>query len=818
MNDNNPQKNGDADKYSEETNFNEYFSVILRHKWLIIFVTAIVLISVAYHSFTMQPIYRASTTLAFPSPEDQQSDQVFQNRRSFSSSSLELFFNREIEYLKSRNLAIHVVDSLENSPYANSLYLLGTAGKVKQNIFDKFSKIPGNINQGLAKWALKHGSSENSINNNGFFKKIRTQFADGLATVVGSPPTPQVKDTTNVKRKYKYASRLQRWASLDAMIQSGMIKISVEAPNRNEAALIANTFAAVYRKQKLSLAQGETNQFKVFLREKLNTVEQNLNYAERALQNFQQRTDAVALDQTTSNLVSRISNLQSEYDNTTTQIQSDESRMAYLNNQLSEHEKKAIDNIAAVSPPYIQSLRDTLSRAQLRLTIMQSNSDIPPNHPQLLRLKKRVNELNDELKRATEKMITQGLQSIDPISSSIDIVREILTIKGDLASLKVRETRLTNLLNKYNSELEELPSKTLQLARYQRNLQMNQDLYMLLQRRYEEAKIDAAEKAGNIQVVDAAIAPGSPVRPNLKINLLFGLVVGLGFGVGLGYLKDMLDQSVYTPEDLERIGFRVLGTVQEIDEKKVAENIRTNGDGTPSKEIRAMELRLVTHFDPKNPVSEAYRIFHTNLHFITPDTPIKSILVSSAGPGEGKSTTAANLAITSARMGNNTLLLDMDLRRPVIHKIFHVAEHPGISELLLKKNKMEDVIKSTSIEKLKIVTGGYLPPDPTELIGSKLVQQLLDQFKKQFDMVIIDSPPIVAVADSLLLSVQVSGTVLVVSSGQTNKRILRKAKQQIEDVGGEILGALLNKVKPTNLYGSSYYNYHEYLRYYSKNS
>jgi len=817
MGNQNNHQNGKINKISEETNFHDYFAVIIRHRWLIISVTLITLLSVAYHSFTMQPIYKASTTLMFPNPSDQQSEQVFQNRNSRSAGSLELFFNQELEYLKSRNLALHVVDSLKNSPYANSLYLLGTAGKVKENIFDKLKRVPGNINQNLANWAAKNGT-KNEPADHGFFKGLKSQFADGLAAVVGTPPKVNEGDSIKSNSSFRFAGRLQRWTQFEAMMQSGMIEISVEAPSSKEAALIANTTAAVYRSQKLSVEQGETSQFKSFLQEKLNTVEQNMHYAERALQNFQQRTDAVALDQATSDLVSRISSLQSDYDNITTEIQATESRIAYLKNQLNEHEKRAVENVATVSPPYIQSLRDTLSRAQLRLTIMQSNSEIPPDHPQLLHLKKRVAELNDELKKATQKMIAEGLQSIDPINSSIDIVREILSSQGNLASLKVREKRLTSLLNKYNSQLEELPSKTLQLARYQRDLQMNQDLFMLLRRRYEEAKIDAAAKAGNVQVVDAAFPPGSPVRPNLKINLLVGLIVGLGFGVGLGYLKDMMDQSVHSPEELEGMGFRVLGTVPEIDAKKVEEKIKTRSNGSAVKEVKEIQHRLVTHFDPKSPISEAYRIFHTNLHYITPDKPVKSILVTSSGPGEGKSTTAANLAITSARMGNKTLLLDMDLRRPMIHKIFNVQEVPGISEVLLKKINAEDVIRATGIENLKVITGGYLPPNPTELIGSKLVKSLLSDFNDQFDRVIIDSPPIIAVADSLMLSVEVSDTVLVVSSGQTNRGILKKAKQQIEDVGGEIAGALLNNVKPGDLYGSTYYHYHEYFNYYSKKS
>jgi|GEM_PF-123210 len=793
-----------------EFNPSDYISILRRNKWIVIGIALIIVLATGYYSYTTQPIYRASTTIMYPGPGDQQTQQIFNNNsRNISSTSSELFLSREIEYLHSRNLAIHVIDSLKNTPYVQSMYLFGTAGEVKQSPLSKLMQLPGRMKMGLARWAAQNGSGTYRSENNGFFTSVKSKFADGLSSVVGEPPVKVVQDTSRKEfNSFLYARRLQGWCEFTPVRQSGMIQISVYAPSGKEAALLANTVAAVYREQKLSLEQGESTHFKEFLQDKLNTVEQNLHYSETALQNFQQRTDAVALDQATSNLVSRISSLQSEYDNITTEIQASESRIASLKSQLNENEKKVVNSASSVSQPYVQSLRDTLSRAQLRLTIMQSNSDIPPNHPQLLQLKKRVSELNDELKKATQKMIAQGLQNIDPIGSSFDMVREILTEQNDLASLKVRETRITNLLNKYNAELEQLPSKQLQLARYQRDLQMNQDLFMLLKRRYEEAKINAAERAGDIQVVDAALVPSAPVKPNPASNLIKALVVGLSLGVGVALIRGFMDTALHSPEDLEKLGLRVLGTVPEIDSSEIKKEIKLQGNGSLSKEPKKIQSKLISHFDQKGPIPEAYRMFNTNLQYLTPDEPLKSILITSAGAGEGKSTTAANLAIATAELGNKTLLLDMDLRRPMVNKIFSIKEVPGLSEVFIKQNTIDDIVHPSSVKNLDVITCGSIPPNPSELITSKRMKEILDNLLERYDRVILDAPPIVLLTDSLILSTLVDKTILVVQAGNTDKKVLNKALQQIKDIGGEVAGALLNRVQQKDLYGSAYYKYY----------
>jgi capsular exopolysaccharide synthesis family protein len=231
-------------------------------------------------------------------------------------------------------------------------------------------------------------------------------------------------------------------------------------------------------------------------------------------------------------------------------------------------------------------------------------------------------------------------------------------------------------------------------------------------------------------------------------------------------------------------------------------------------EGRKIEARLITHLDPKSPISEAYRTLRTNLQFSKVERKLRSILITSSGPKEGKSTTAANLAIAMAQTGNRTVLIDGDLRRPVVHSIFGLEKDNGITNLMMDTIPYSSLAKDTFLENLKIVTSGILPPNPSELLASQKMQNLLNKLQEDYDIIIIDSPPVIAVTDAAILSTKVDGTILVVSSGQTNREALARAHVLLDNVDTRFLGVLLNNVDVESMYGSYYYYY--YYHYYSK--
>jgi len=331
-------------------------------------------------------------------------------------------------------------------------------------------------------------------------------------------------------------------------------------------------------------------------------------------------------------------------------------------------------------------------------------------------------------------------------------------------------------------------------------------------KKLEETRINEAGQSGNVRILDKAIAPSFPVTPNKKLNLMLGLLIGLGLGIGLTFLVEYFDNTVKSVEDVERLGFNLMGAIPKIEQDKLQKKIESKWESLEFNEGREIESRLVTHFDPKSPISEAYRTLRTNLQFTKIADSLKTILVTSSGPKEGKSTTVANLAITLAQLGSKVLLVDTDLRRPVIHSIFGMEKDNGLTNYMMDSVPYNQVVKKSFLENLNIITCGVLPPNPSELLGSFKMEELITKLKSNYDIILFDSPPVIAVTDAAVLSTKVDSTFLVISSGKTNRDAIIRAKSLLENVNTHIVGALLNNVNVEGTYGSSYYYY--YYHYY----
>ncbi|MEJ2048686.1 MAG: polysaccharide biosynthesis tyrosine autokinase, partial [Calditrichota bacterium] len=462
---------------------------------------------------------------------------------------------------------------------------------------------------------------------------------------------------------------------------------------------------------------------------------------------------------------------------------------------LSTQEQQALDTLSTVTQPYVRALQDTLARAQVQLTMMQSDPSIGPSHPALKTIKNRIQRFEEELRQKTQQMIQQGVESLDPITNSADIMREILSNQSQEVFLNVQLQQLGQLLDTYNQQMEQLPGKSLKLAQLQREQQLNEELYLLLHRRYEEARIEEAGQVGNLQILDAASAPSVPIKPNLKANILVGLILGLGLGVGLAFVLDMTDTVIHNSEDVERLGVRIIGRVPK------SKNVRSK-----KQELqKGMGFPVKTHADAL--FVEAYRVVRTNLLFSGIESDIKTILITSPEPKDGKSVTAANLAITIAKAGKRVLLMDSDLRNPLLHRMFQISQKPGIAELLIHKSSLDVVIRPSEFEGLDIIPSGTLPPNSSELLSSPRLQEVLREIKQRYDRIIFDSPPVLAVADTMVLAALLGNTVLVIRPGKTKREAVQDSIRQITEVGGKLSGVILNAISRKNLgkYDKSYY-------------
>ena len=287
----------------------------------------------------------------------------------------------------------------------------------------------------------------------------------------------------------------------------------------------------------------------------------------------------------------------------------------------------------------------------------------------------------------------------------------------------------------------------------------------------------------------------TPISSRKRLNILLAAVVGIMLGGGFAFLIEYLDDTIKSPEDIvQTLGLSPLGTIS-----------RING--------KSHQDRLITVAYPRSPISEAYRILRTNIQFSAVDRPLETLLVSSPNPIEGKSITLANLGVVMAQAGLSVVLVDSDLRRPMLHKVFGLSNKEGLTTTLLDGEPyLDSRLQATQVENLRVLTSGPLPPNPSELLGSQKMKSLIENLKEKADIVLFDSPPILAVTDAAVLARQVDGVLLVADAGHTRRELARQAKEDLLKVGANILGVVLNRLSPREL------GYCHYYYYYSRDS
>jgi capsular exopolysaccharide synthesis family protein len=435
-------------------------------------------------------------------------------------------------------------------------------------------------------------------------------------------------------------------------------------------------------------------------------------------------------------------------------------------------------------------LEQVIERLGLSLEPTELAKDItvqPVRDTQLIRLK--VESPSPELAAYIANILpevfieqNERIQTSRFASSKENLAREIEIIQQDIARTQEAITRLGT---------PQTPAQQAELDRLQSDLAQYRASYSNLLSSYEEIRLAEARSVNNIVVSEPADVPIYPVRPRTLLNTLLAAIVGAMLALGGVFLIEYLDDTIKTPEEVSRaLNLPTLGALARFDNKG---------------------QRLITHVNPKSPISEAYRTLRTSIQFSSVDRPIRTLLVTSGGPGEGKSTTAANLAIVMAQTGQTVVLVDTDLRRPTLHKLFGLPNAVGLTTALLSgaDPTLDGYVQPTEIENLYVLTSGPLPPNPSELLGSQRMQELIQRLQQEADILLFDSPPALAVTDAAVLARQLDGVLLVIDAGETRQPIAQRACEELTKVGARILGVALNKLS-TGRSGYYYYYYHYY--------
>jgi tyrosine-protein kinase Etk/Wzc len=276
----------------------------------------------------------------------------------------------------------------------------------------------------------------------------------------------------------------------------------------------------------------------------------------------------------------------------------------------------------------------------------------------------------------------------------------------------------------------------------------------------------------------------------------------------------MLDTTIRSPEELESHHLNVLSAIPIIDNMPTIEGAASEVATGDHAERPKFTPHRVSHLDPRSSIAESYRSLRTSLQFAGLDNPIQTLTVSSSAPQEGKSTTSSNLGIVMSQMGKKTLLVDTDLRRPVLHSVFGIKREPGLTNVLFDRTTLNEAIHATDVPNLFVLPSGIIPPNPSELLGSEKMNQLIETLKQEFDFIIFDTPPVVAVTDALLLGMQTDAMVIIARADVSKADGVLRAVDAVERSNIRFLGVVLNNFNVANAYGA-YYRYYQYYHYYS---
>ena len=582
---------------------------------------------------------------------------------------------------------------------------------------------------------------------------------------------------SETKKEILLTNRFLSRLKIEPIRNSLLVKIHFDSNYPELSAQVADTVATTYMQQNLELRFITTEKAKEWLTGQLQDLKGKVESADEDLQIFGSKHDIISLDEKENVTMQRLT----ELNEALTKAESDRIAKEATYRQIKDGNIDSLPSI--LESKLISELKQAY--IQLEAQYVKQLETFKADHLEMVRLKKQMEILKARLDGEISK-IAAG-------------------IKNDYESGLKRETLLRQAFEEQKKKTMEMKGKAIQYNILKREADTNRELYKGLLQRMKEAGISAGITASNIQLVDQAELPINPHKPNKRLNLILALIVGLFLGVGLAFFFEYLDNSVKTPEDVEQlVRLPFFGLVPEISHERRRRLERE----------ASCPVEIITFGHPKSMLSEAYRNIRTSILLSFSGSPPKKILISSPNPAEGKTTTAINTAIALSQTGARVLIIETDLRKPRIHRIFEQENGMGLSNFLSGNAELDSIIRKTEIPNLFDILSGPLPPNPSELLGSSVFKIMIESLGEQFDHIVLDAPPILGFADSVVLSTSVDGVILVVQGGKTPRETLQRAKDVLLQVNARILGVVINRVNIRRSgydgYGYYYYRYHHY--------
>jgi len=730
----------------------DYWKAVRKHLWLVMGLAILVTALATVMMLRRQNVYEATARVqvdletANPLLSSKNNSIVVSNQVNDPA-----YFNTQLQILAGPGLLRRAVKSLDLEH--NDAFI------AKMNRRPLWKNLERVVGLGGAAPEQTAGQRANEIQTAAVTGSEESEEADRLAPFVDTLQRDLKIEPVKETRLQTKETRL-----IEISYTSGDPRLAARIVN-----VIADTFAAanLEKKTKTGTSSGD------FLDKRIAELQSQTRAGEQKLITYGNSNQILSLEPTQNTVVDRLVGLNKQL------LEAENERKL---GEAAYHAAQAPGAAAALAYENSKNIDDAeqklselqQKRAQLLVENTEEWSEVKETNEQIATLQHKI----DEMKHGATAVV-------------------ITNLKTRYEQALLRENALRASFNQQRGETLTQNEAAVNYRIIQQEIETNKNLLDGLLQRAKENDVALAGMPNNINIVDYAITPRQPVGPQRLLGVALALVISLAFGVCLAIFLDYLDNTVRSTDDVERtLGLPALATIPNIGGFGRRRLFRNSGNSI--KEGALVRPELLINNDPRSTLAEAYKQLRTSILLSTAGRAPRTLLVTSAKPGEGKTTTAVNTAISLAQTGARVLLLDADLRRPMVHKVFNVSNPAGLSTMLSRDVNEQDMLALIELEPesgLHLLTSGPIPPNPAELLGSTQMRQLIQTLASHFDHILIDSPPITSVTDGVLLASLVDGVILVVHGGQSSRELVRRTRQLLRGVGARIFGVVLNNVK-----------------------
>ncbi len=753
----------------KETDIKEFLRPIFSHKlgFFVIFSIS-VLLSVLY-ILTTPPIYQTDATLEVREAQQVPTKDIILS--AISGGSV-VNLDTEMDLLKSRymvgkaldninyKISYYKFDGFKNVElYKNSPFRVEILVEKDRSLYGKLVKLD-NINGDS--FEISYGGTvlaSFGINENYEYKKVH-RFGEviDLGSVVVKIEKNGNGNIENGKYFFKINSKesligdaIRRLQVYKTSKDSYLVKVVYQDTVPERAKEFVDSLTREYIRHTVRNKTSAAEQKLKFINQQLAIINQNLRDSEVKLENFKRENRLMDLSTEITTTINKLS----QFDTKLAELEIKEKLINELYSTVVEN--NLIDGVSpeayGINDPVLVSLLDRLNKAiEEKRALLSEYTEL---HPDVQKVNQKIESIKGSIKAA------------------------IVSLKNEI---KNQRDAVKSIIERYDSLLRQLPQSEREFVNLKRRYIVNEKIYSYLLEKKVEASIAKAATVSNNRIIDEAFLPSAPVKPKKPIILAIGVLLGLMLGSFYGYVREFLDDTVKTKADIERLtSIPVLGLV-------------------PKVRRRKLKGQLLSFKEPDSPFAEAMRAIRGNIQFMSFEKPNKTIMVTSTVGNEGKTTITTNLGAVLSFADKRVIIVDLDMRKPKIHEFFGIVNSEGITDVFLKRKELKEVIKKTPIKDLYIIPVGKLPPNPGDLLISSKLKDIIKQLEEEFDYVVLDSPPIGVVSDTIFLMREVDVSLIVLRSGYSKRLFVRNLDKMTKDYNIKNVGIILNEVKSKDLY------------------